>query len=338
MKSTGERMDTPVRAITLSSLLLASTAMADTNHLRHYIYPFNGVDIISETELATMRGGLLVGGVDISFGARLRTMIDSVVVESVYTIRKSGPELVSQRIDERIQRQLAPAQQRIAAVDRQIANQLNNSATQALPKTDATPVAPPVQPTSSGSIPTLPNNNPVEIVTATGSNNEGTATTGSGSVPSPTTPVPEMALPQGGDTAASFDTTSSNPVPVSTGNHVVIINEASSIGTTGTIITEQQVNTSNSIPENNTTSTNSSVGLSTPGLNNFIGFAVNDSKGFTAALHKLSQQAILTAIVSNASNRDIEHQLNIDISVNNVKNLKSAATRSRLLQATRPLR
>ncbi|OEY65106.1 hypothetical protein BG841_00565 [Marinobacter sp. X15-166B] len=59
--------------------------------------------------------------------------------------------------------------------------------------------------------------------------------------------------------------------------------------------------------------------------NGFSGVVVNSNKGFTAALHKLTQDAAISTIISNASDLKASHKLNIKIQVANTKAAGKAA-------------
>ncbi|WP_139249053.1 hypothetical protein [Modicisalibacter ilicicola] len=69
------------------------------------------------------------------------------------------------------------------------------------------------------------------------------------------------------------------------------------------------------------------------GLENLSGVAVQDAKGFSAALHRLTQESILSTVVSNASGRDIRQQLDIRLDIHNLEALRAAQTRSRIINS-----
>ncbi|MGC3874131.1 hypothetical protein ACPF7Z_12770 [Halomonas sp. GXIMD04776] len=66
------------------------------------------------------------------------------------------------------------------------------------------------------------------------------------------------------------------------------------------------------------------------GMESFRGLVVEDAKGFTAALHNLTQEAILSTVVSNASGRDIRQQLDVRLDIHNMEALRAAQTRTRI--------
>ncbi|HSH47997.1 MAG TPA: hypothetical protein VK991_05375 [Halomonas sp.] len=69
------------------------------------------------------------------------------------------------------------------------------------------------------------------------------------------------------------------------------------------------------------------------GLASFSGVALNDLKGFTAALHNITRDAIVSGVVSNASGRDIQQRINIDVRLNNVGELKAARQRAAIVDS-----
>ncbi|SDO38882.1 hypothetical protein [Vreelandella arcis] len=77
--------------------------------------------------------------------------------------------------------------------------------------------------------------------------------------------------------------------------------------------------------------TPSSIDLS--GLANFSGVTLSDPKGFTAALHNITRNAIISGVVSNASGRDIQQQINIDVRLNNIGALRAAKQRASIVDS-----
>jgi hypothetical protein len=68
--------------------------------------------------------------------------------------------------------------------------------------------------------------------------------------------------------------------------------------------------------------------ISLDGVNNsngYSGVVINNNKGFTAALHKLTQDAAISAIISNASSLKASHKLNVKIEVEHAKSAGNAA-------------
>ena len=61
---------------------------------------FAALDLVSLEELESLRGGFVVGGLDLEFGANIRTSIDGVpVLESTITFTPDGPHLSPVALD-----------------------------------------------------------------------------------------------------------------------------------------------------------------------------------------------------------------------------------------------
>ncbi|MBD3897034.1 hypothetical protein IEI94_14345 [Halomonas sp. ML-15] len=73
--------------------------------------------------------------------------------------------------------------------------------------------------------------------------------------------------------------------------------------------------------------------LKLTGLKDFSGLALSDSKGFTAALHNITKQAIVSAVVSDASQRSVQQTIDININVGNMPALRSASQRQAILNS-----
>ncbi|MGR2738572.1 hypothetical protein ACUY1T_09000 [Billgrantia sp. Q4P2] len=74
-------------------------------------------------------------------------------------------------------------------------------------------------------------------------------------------------------------------------------------------------------------------GINLAGMKDFAGLVVNDSKGFTSVFHTVTKNAILGSVVSDASERDIQQQLNIGVQVNNLPALRAAQQRHTILES-----
>ncbi|MBB3189707.1 hypothetical protein [Halomonas cerina] len=74
-------------------------------------------------------------------------------------------------------------------------------------------------------------------------------------------------------------------------------------------------------------------GIDLSGLADFSGIALNDPKGFTAALHNITRNAIVSGVVSNASGRDIQQRIDIDIRLNNIGALRAAKQRASIMDS-----
>lgn len=69
------------------------------------------------------------------------------------------------------------------------------------------------------------------------------------------------------------------------------------------------------------------------------GTVVNDSKGFTAVLHDITQERFVSAIVNTALGRQIDHKVNLNVTIHNFKQFQQAARKTlttlRFSEATR---
>ncbi|WP_299234785.1 hypothetical protein [uncultured Halomonas sp.] len=74
-------------------------------------------------------------------------------------------------------------------------------------------------------------------------------------------------------------------------------------------------------------------GVDLTGLADFSGVALNDSKGFTTALHNITRGAIVSGVVSNASNRNIQQRIDISVRLNNIGALDAARKRAAILDS-----
>lgn len=74
-------------------------------------------------------------------------------------------------------------------------------------------------------------------------------------------------------------------------------------------------------------------GVDLSGLADFSGVTLNDHKGFTAALHNITRNAIVSGVVSNASGRDIQQRIDIDVRLNNVGALRAAKQRAAIVDS-----
>ncbi len=74
-------------------------------------------------------------------------------------------------------------------------------------------------------------------------------------------------------------------------------------------------------------------GVDLSGLADFSGITLNDHKGFTAALHNITRNAIVSGVVSNASGRDIQQRINIDVRLSNIGALRAAKQRASIVDS-----
>ncbi len=69
------------------------------------------------------------------------------------------------------------------------------------------------------------------------------------------------------------------------------------------------------------------------GLENFSGIALQDQQGFTAALHNISRNAILSGVISNASGKNIQQAIDVSVHLSNVGELRAAKQRAAIIDS-----
>lgn len=72
-------------------------------------------------------------------------------------------------------------------------------------------------------------------------------------------------------------------------------------------------------------------GVDLTGLAGFSGVTLEDSRGFTAALHQVTNQAILSGVVTNASGAAIDQRVEIQVHVGNIGRLQMARQRQAIV-------
>lgn len=75
------------------------------------------------------------------------------------------------------------------------------------------------------------------------------------------------------------------------------------------------------------------VNIDLAGLASFSGVTLNDLKGFTAVLHKITRDALVSGVISSASGRDIQQRIDIDVRLNNIGELKAARQRAAIVDS-----
>lgn len=75
-----------------------------------------GLSIINLDEMSVMRGGFSIAGMDLTFGATLRTLIDNIKLETVFNITTAGAEIVSQVLSD-----ISGLNEAMATVSQQVA-------------------------------------------------------------------------------------------------------------------------------------------------------------------------------------------------------------------------
>lgn len=209
---------------------------------------FAQLELIDTAELAELRGGLSIGGIDVEFGATLRTLIDNVKLTTAYRISEAGIQVLSETLG------------RVSVED--IMQQGGNAA----------PAVTPIARFGGISI-------PISISRS---------------------PAPATA-PQSASAASQ---------PLSAGVDATLVGPS-----TGTKVTDL-----------------TPVGVSLSGVENYSGVVVNDAKGFTAALHDITRQAIISALISTASDRKVSQRLELDVRLQNLGEVRAAAIRAAVAQ------
>jgi hypothetical protein len=74
-------------------------------------------------------------------------------------------------------------------------------------------------------------------------------------------------------------------------------------------------------------------GINLEGLANFAGVALNHQGDFTAVLHNVTRQAILSGVVSNASGQNIHNMVDIEIHVGNLPEMRAAKQRGAIMRS-----
>ena len=62
-------------------------------------------------------------------------------------------------------------------------------------------------------------------------------------------------------------------------------------------------------------------------------FVLEDAKGYTQITHELSQDRFLATIVNYADGREIQSELDINVTLQNYQSLQAAAIRNRILNS-----
>lgn len=69
------------------------------------------------------------------------------------------------------------------------------------------------------------------------------------------------------------------------------------------------------------------------GLAQWSGIVLDDTQGFTAALHNITDDAIISSVISDASGRDIQQRVDISVNIANMPALRAAAMRSSIVNS-----
>ncbi len=210
---------------------------------------FSRLERIDEGEMAQLRGGLSIGGIEMDFGATLRTLIDNIQLTTAYRISEAGVQVLSETLGT------------VSAVD--AARGTNHTASVSMPVAGVRGLSIPISIARSAM--------PVQIGT-------------------------------GGAGAAS--TIAGTPATAT------LVGPSAGHGVTDV----------------------AAPGVSLAGVQNYRGVVVNDVKGFTAALHDITRQAVTSALINTASDRKISQRLEIDVRLQNIGQIRAAAIRSAVAQ------
>lgn len=69
------------------------------------------------------------------------------------------------------------------------------------------------------------------------------------------------------------------------------------------------------------------------GLADFSGLAFSNAESFTAALHNITRNAIISAVVSNDSGQNISHSIDVSVSLKNVDALQASQSRAAIMRS-----
>ncbi len=123
---------------------------------------------------------------------------------------------------------------------------------------------------------------------------------------------------------ASADVFKDIPVQVSLGN--MRATGGSVAGTATLVGGENGANLADVIPGN---------AAERPGLQNFQGVVVNNADGsFSAALHDVSKTAVMGAVVSNASDQNLQQHIDVRVDVGNIGQAATQSFRSHIMNST----
>ena len=230
----------PAGAAGVQPMIVGSGAPSDS--------AFAQLELIDRAEMAELRGGLTIGGINMEFGATLRTLIDNVKLTTAYRISEAGIQVLSETLGN------------VSMED--VVQQGGNAAA------GVTPIA------RFGGI----------------------------SIP--------VSISRSPATATAPPSTSAASQPLSAGVDATLVGPS-----TGTKVTDL-----------------TPVGVSLSGVENYRGVVVNDAKGFTAALHDITRQAIISSLISTASDRKVNQRLELDVRLQNLGEVRAAAIRAAVAQ------
>ena len=317
-----------------------------------------GHEIIDLAQMEQMRGGFSFAGMEVKFGATLSTLIDNIKLETVFNVTSAGAEIVSQMVSD-----LASINESIAAIAQNIATQKSELVTGPVAgvtlatgtPSASQPTVPAQQPTTAPSpaqtaLANSPHSTAAPVVnnpiTSTPPSQPSIATATAGTSPSATVQTPTTTVqarqPAGSLTTAATSSAQQPVAQVAATNIVTTPSPTTPAATTTSQPAETtQANGSSAVLVGQGNETPlaelTPVNVDLSGLsddNGFSGIVVSNNKGFTAALHKLTQDAAISAVISNASEVIVSQKLEIKIDIANTKSARQASMRAALSKAT----
>ncbi|WP_133297474.1 hypothetical protein [Motiliproteus coralliicola] len=272
-----------------------SVQLTSTTHNSDQVGAYAGVERLDLGAMDQMRGGFSFGHLEMRFGATLSTLIDKVRLDTVFNITKQGAEIVSQALSHLAQ--VNPAS--VETVQQTIATAASaQSAIEAATDSTISNTAP-IHSTISG---------PAASVTpVTGTPSALPAVPVEQVVAAPSSTAPPTSTPI--DTPTTVATAPATTTVQSQPSTAVVISPDSSTSIADLAPVDIKLD-----------------GLTTSG--NFGGLVINNQKGFTAAVHKLTREAAISAVISNANNLKVQQKLDIRIEVANTKSARQAAMRA----------
>lgn len=343
----------------ITATLLAGSPIANSAVTAQPTTPttYVGHEIIDLAQMEQMRGGFSFAGMEVKFGATLSTLIDNIKLETVFNVTSAGAEIVSQMMSD-----LASVNESIAAIAQNIATQKSELVTGPVAgvtlatgtPSASQPTVPAQQPTTAPSpaqtaLANSPHSTAAPVVnnpiTPTPPSQPSIATATAGTSPSATVQTPTTTV-QAGQPAGSLTTAATSsaqqPAQVAATNIVTTPSPTTPAATTTSQPAETtQANGSSAVLVGQGNETPlaelTPVDVDLSGLsddNGFSGIVVSNNKGFTAALHKLTQDAAISAVISNASKIKVSQKLEIKIDIANAKSARQASMRAALSKAT----
>lgn len=260
--------------------------------------------LIDRDEMARLRGGFSIGGLEMEFGANVRTLIDNVVrLETIVQFTNNG--IVSTSVD---------PQQITGGVPSASAGTLSNAAVQT-----AALIKDLVQGTIQGNSATV--NQPNSLAVANAGNTQAVAGGGTQG---------RSATNLAGSLAAAGDLANRIKESLSSAGITTSTPEPPAVGGVQAPQIQARTDPAATAP---TLSSSGSGGtqVDLSGLGDQIrGVVLNDTKGLTAAIQNITRNQITSTVINQANDRRIQVELNLQVDIKNF-NQFSEALRSSLL-------